>query len=279
MGVFRVPKVKNYTVMANHHLRDKRLSNKAKGILSTMLMLPEDWDYTMRGLTHLSKDGLDSIRAALQELENNGYLVRTQVRDSKGLFSKTEYTIFEEPQPMSDSPILENPITDKASTVTPSTEKPMQINTKSTRPYKTNTDSQNTILSNQSADQAAQANAMLMEMNDYRDLIMENIDYDILFHDHPYDMDCINEMVDILVETVCSKKPFIRIAGEEFPQAVVKSRLLKLDKEHIEYVLDCLHNNTTQVRNIRQYLLTTLYNAPATMGNYYSSLVNYHSTL
>ena len=113
------------------------------------------------------------------------------------------------------------------------------------------------------------------EMGAYRDLIRENIRYDDFVREHPWDAGQLDEMVELMVEAVCSKRETLRVAGNEFPQAVVKSRLLKLDDGHIRFVFDCLKNNTTQVRNIKQYLLTTLYNAPVTMGNYYSSQVNH----
>ena len=103
MGVFRVNKNKNYTVMSNVHLRDKALPLKAKGLLSLMLSLPEDWDYSMRGLAKLSADGLDSTRAAVKALERSGYVVRRQLYDSRGRFSNNEYTVFEIPQPSSPS--------------------------------------------------------------------------------------------------------------------------------------------------------------------------------
>ena len=88
MGVFRVNKNKNYTVMSNVHLRDKALPLKAKGLLSLMLSLPEDWDYSMRGLAKLSADGLDSTRAAVKALERSGYVVRRQLYDSRNRFTK-----------------------------------------------------------------------------------------------------------------------------------------------------------------------------------------------
>ena len=101
------------------------------------------------------------------------------------------------------------------------------------------------------------------EMDAYRELIRENIRYDDYVQEHPYDASQLDEMVELMMEAVCSKKKNIRVAGNDFPQAVVKSRLLKLDGEHIRFVFDCLRENTTQVRNMKQYLLTVLYNAPA----------------
>ena len=113
------------------------------------------------------------------------------------------------------------------------------------------------------------------EMDAYRELIRENIRYDDFVREHPWDAGQLDEMVELIVEAVCSKRETLRVAGNEFPQAVVKSRLLKLDDGHIRFVFDCLKNNTTQVRNIKQYLLTTLYNAPVTIGNHYAAQVNH----
>ena len=113
------------------------------------------------------------------------------------------------------------------------------------------------------------------EMDAYRELIRENIGYDDFVRERPYDVGQLDEMVELMVEAVCSKKKNIRVAGNDFPQAVVKSRLLKLDGEHIRFVFDCLRENTTQVRNMKQYLLTVLYNAPATIENHYAAQVNH----
>ena len=113
------------------------------------------------------------------------------------------------------------------------------------------------------------------EMDAYRELIRENIRYDDFVREHPWDAGQLDEMVELMVEVVCSKRETLRVAGNELPQAVVKSRLLKLDDGHIRFVFDCLKNNTTQVRNIKQYLLTTLYNAPVTIGNHYAAQVNH----
>ena len=104
---------------------------------------------------------------------------------------------------------------------------------------------------------------------------MENIEYDITRRQLGYDADILDEIVDIMVDTVCSTKPMIRIGGQDFPLEVVKSRLLKLNSEHISYVVSSLKSNTTKVRNIRAYLLTALYNAPTTISSYYTALVNH----
>ena len=119
MSVFRVDKNKNYTVMSNYHLRDKSLSLKAKGLLSQILSLPEDWDYTLKWLSKINREGIDAIRQAVRELEGAGYIIRSRERDRSGCLQGTEYIIYEQPQrskppilgnPMLEHPVQENPI-------------------------------------------------------------------------------------------------------------------------------------------------------------------------
>ena len=113
------------------------------------------------------------------------------------------------------------------------------------------------------------------EIENYRELILENIEYDCLKQRYPLYLDDLNEIVELLVETVCAKRKTTRISGADFPHEIVRSRFLKLDSSHIEFVMDCLQKNTTQVHNIEQYLLAVLFNAPTTMNNPFTSLVNH----
>ena len=302
MAVFRVERTHNYTVMSNYHLRDKSLSLKAKGLLSQMLSLPEDWDYTLAGLARINAEGKDAIRAAVVELEKAGYVQRRQTTDKTGKFGANEYIIREYPAshepppegPSSASPLSENPMTAEPSTDSTQTEKTTQLN-------KDLQTKENKILSSQSTEsfpfpsapfttpvpvqaqpsetkgkKRGRSSGMSQgEMDAYRGLIRENIRYDDFVREHPYDAGQLDEMVELMVEAVCSKKKNIRVAGNDFPQAVVKSRLLKLDSEHIRFVFDCLRENTTQVRNMKQYLLTVLYNAPVTIESHYAAQVNH----
>ena len=240
MAVCRVEKNKNYTTMSNYHLRDPNLSNKARGLLSTMLSLPDNWDYTTRGLAKICKDGVDGITAQLKELEQCGYLVRHRIRDAGGRITDMEYIIYERPH--TALPDTEKPDMVKPDTAVPCLEMPAQINID-----QTNTDESNTELSNT---------------------------HSILFgRSRP---SVLASMEAKRKETkVSSNKKYIRVAGSDLPAEVVRSRLLKLDIEHIKFVFDCLKENTTKIRNIKQYLLTTLYNAPTTIGNYYSALVQH----
>ena len=143
MAVFRVERNKGYTVMSNHHLRNKELSLKAKGLLSQMLSLPEDWDYTLAGLSFINREKIDAIREAVKELERAGYIVRSRERDEKGRLRGADYVIFEQPQtpPVSDLPTLENPTLDN-----PTLEKPTQKKPTLENPTQLNKDIQKTNL-------------------------------------------------------------------------------------------------------------------------------------
>ena len=112
-------------------------------------------------------------------------------------------------------------------------------------------------------------------MDAYRELIKENIDYDYLLHDHPYDKERLDGFVELMAETCCSNRKSIRINQGDMSTEVVKSRFLKLDSGHIQYVMDCLDRNTTLVGNIRAYTLSALFNAPVTISQYYASLVSH----
>ena len=98
MAVFRVERTKDYITMSNRHFKNKNLSLKAKGLLSQMLSLPEEWDFTLKGLAHINKENIDAIRTAIWELEKEGYVVRRQLRKPNGKMGETEYMIFEIPQ-------------------------------------------------------------------------------------------------------------------------------------------------------------------------------------
>ena len=274
-----------HTVMSNHHLRNGKLSLKAKGLLSMMLSLPEDWNYTTRGLAAICKEGVDAIGGALRELEAAGYIVRHQLRDRQGRISDTEYVIYEQPQPKNPdtpqpdtaSPDTENPDMEK-----PDTEKPAELNIEKSNTQKSITDGSSTDSIPFREPAAARPperkgrDAMsVTEIENYRELILENIEYDCLKQRYPLYLDDLNEIVELLVETVCAKRKTTRISGADFPHEIVRSRFLKLDSSHIEFVMDCLQKNTTQVRNMKQYLLAVLFNAPTTMNNHFTSLVNH----
>lgn len=277
MAVFRIERTRDYTVMSNHHLRDGNLSLKSKGLLSMMLSLPEDWNYTTRGLTKICKEGVDAIGGALRELEKAGYIVRHQLRDRQGRISDTEYVIYEQPQPDTAPPDTENPYVEK-----PDTEKPAELNieksiTQESITHGSSTDS--IPFREKTAARPPERKGMdamsASEMENYRDLILENIEYDYLCREFSIYREDLDEIVELMVETVCAKRRTTRIAGSDFPHEIVRSRFLKLDSEHIRFVMDCLQKNTTKVRNMKQYLLAVLFNAPTTISNHYTSEVNH----
>lgn len=107
----------------------------------------------------------------------------------------------------------------------------------------------------------------------YREIILENIEYAYLIQDRSIDREQLDEIVDLMLETVCTARKTIRVAGDDYPAELVKSKYMKLTGEHIRFVLDCLRENTTKVRNIKQYLRAMLFNAPSTISNYYTALV------
>ena len=297
MAVFRVERNKGYTVMSNHHLRNKDLSLKAKGLLSQMLSLPENWDYTLKGLSLINRESIDAIRTAVWELEKAGYITRQQNRDGKGKMADMIYTIYEQPQPRPEqpdkaapgleNPVLENPTSDNPTPGKPTLGNPTQLNKDISSKEKSITDVSITdpipILSRPSSleDEAAQPperkgteakSQSAIEI--YRQIIMDNIEYEHLCqHVKGIDRETLDEIVDLLVETVCSARKTIRIAGDDYPAELVKSKFMKLDSSHIEFVFDCLSKNTSEIRNIKKYLLAMLFNAPSTINGYYAALV------
>ena len=297
MAVFRVEKNKGYTVMSNHHLRNKALSLKAKGLLSQMLSLPEDWDYTLKGLSLINRESIDAIRTAVWELERAGYIRREQGRDAKGKMADMVYTIYEQPvldKPVLENPVLENPTSDNPTSDNPASGNPTQLNkeiqrTNLPRKEKLNTDGQSTdsipfpsLTPAPARNEAAAApperkgteakSQSAIEI--YRQIIMDNIEYEHLCqHVKGIDRETLDEIVDLLVETVCSARKTIRIAGDDYPAELVKSKFMKLDSSHIEFVFDCLSKNTSEIRNIKKYLLAMLFNAPSTINGYYAALV------
>ena len=255
MAVFRVEKNRGYTVMSNHHLRNKDLSLKAKGLLSQMLSLPEDWDFTLKGLSLINREQIDAIRAAVRELEQAGYIVRSRERDSQGRLRGADYIIYEQPQPVPDSPTLENPTLDNPTQEKPT---PSPLGEEAAAPP----ERKGTGAKSQSA------------VEIYREIIKDNIEYEHLCqYAKGIDRDMLDEIVDLLVETVCSARKTIRIAGDDYPAELVKSKLMKLNSSHIEFVFDCISKNTTEIRNIKKYLLAVLFNAPSTINGYYTALV------
>ena len=269
MPVFRVSKNRDFTVIANSVFKDRRLSAKAKGILVEMLSLTENWDYTLKGLTTLFSDGIDSIRQGIKELEENGYIVRERKRDARGRLGGMEYVIYETPEkavenivgnsaPKQSSPVNAEPTEDFPAQEVSIEDKAMlykELN-------KSRTKESITYLSNPYQSITEEA-ADVMGYDEARETVKENIEYEILSERYPVER--LDEIVDIASEALCSKRSTFSLGKDTYPYALVKDRLLRLDSSHIEYILDCIDGNKTDIRNIKPYLLKTLINAPATM--------------
>ncbi len=218
--------------------------------------------------------------------------MRGQKKTADGKFGRNEYIIYE--QPLEKERLSEKPISEKPLSENPSTENPTQLNIDITSKEELNTElpSTHSILSIPETEEEGmeaisaeevdsylaekQQEPMSAEMVDaYRDLVLHNIAYPVLQERHP---DCIEELYEIaelIIETVCSNRKTTKIASSEFPHEVIRSRFLTLNEEHITFVLQCLQKNTTQVRNMKQYLLTVLFNAPTTMNNQYAAQYNH----
>lgn len=255
-----------------------------------MLSLPEEWDYTTKGLAQICKDGVDSICAGVRELEEHRYVIRQRVRNPNGQLGAIEYTILEQPrppEPKPEKPERENPVLDNPEQASPVSEEPeqgnpAQLNTNRSSKEKSkkdlsSTEGSNPVLSIPQTPRGSDRKGRdrMRERESYRELILENIEYDCLIQNHRLDRDRLDELVELMVDTVCSNREMIRIAGDDYPAEVVRSRFLKLNSSHIEYVLDRMRENTTYVRNIKKYLLAALYNAPATIDSYYTSPVSH----
>lgn len=284
--VFRVFKTEKFSVISNYHLFDKRLTHKATNLLTTMLALSPVWDYTLEGLASLKKDGIDGVRSGIRELEKLGYLTRRQLRNEKGQLAHNEYLVYETPElnpnfakseeNCQELPSLENPITDKKinspSLENPSTENPTQLNTK--------------LLNTKYINQSYQDNNNININNTYRCDEMDSIDkidrkeikaelkkqlnYENLISRNEADKKQINSIINILADVMSSRSQSIRIGGENKPLEEVIQRFKQLTDKHIAYVLECLNKNADKPRNIRAYLLTSLFNAPSTMDCYYA---------
>ena len=284
--VFRVFKTEKFSVISNYHLFDKRLTHKATNLLTTMLALSPVWDYTLKGLASLKKDGIDGVRSGIRELEKLGYLTRRQLRNEKGQLAHNEYLVYETPElnpnfakseeNCQELPSLENPITDKKinspSLENPSTENPTQLNTK--------------LLNTKYTNQSYQDNNNININNTYRCDEMDSIDkidrkeikaelkkqlnYENLISRNEADKKQINSIINILADVMSSRSQSIRIGGENKPLEEVIQRFKQLTDKHIAYVLECLNKNADKPRNIRAYLLTSLFNALSTIDCYYA---------
>ena len=345
MSVMRVEKNSNYTVMANYHLRDNQLSLKAKGLLSVMLSLPAEWDYTLNGLSRISKEGISAIRAAILELEDGGYVRRARIRNEVGQLTDVEYTIYELPQnnsedhaitnvvsdpplcelPVLEKPMFENQMLDDPMLELPTLENHTQINTKEKKKDRNQSNASNPnqsyihpsiIDSDESEKSTSQSNlgekilfnstnklrnksvlspchgkpeaqteqqmylsepsliAGMRRKLSYQELVQkikDQIEYWNLIEEN--NKDEIDNIVSIMVEVISTKCEFFTISGKKYPADLVHQRYKQINYITIQYVLECMHKCGSDIRNIKQYLIATLFNAPATCDSYYGAAV------
>lgn len=242
MGIFRVEKNRGYTVMSNYHLKDKNISLKAKGLLSMILPLPDDWNYTTRGLAAISKEGVESIGTTLKELEMAGYLTREQRRDEKGRIKDTEYTIYERPQKKENKPDPESPDTDAPDTECPDTGNPdmddpdtgnpAQLNTNQIKTHKSITHGTNLYQSNHGdgcEEMEPPVNAF--DLN----LMIGHVQVDIGYYEllDKYSREQLDEMVELIAEMRCKHSGTINIGGTVYSADAVRERFEKLNSRHI----------------------------------------------
>ena len=281
--------------MSNHHLIDPELSFKAKGLMSYMLSRPDNWDFTIEGLAHQNKEGADAIARIIRELEDQGYISRCRTRNAAGKFTDMEYKILECPlkksaaeetitetsasvqeEPFAENPIpnhphLENPVVDS-----PFPDSTGQIITESPKTEKRNTDLSNPDPSKTDLSIPARVSEELPWPQDVRSLtagVRLSIGYDELREQHSQDE--LDNIVSLIVEVLSARCDTFTLSGRKIPADLVKSRFQALNSHHIEYIFDCMKKSGSDIRNIKQYLLTTLFNAPATLDSYYRAKVNY----
>jgi len=278
MSVFRVEKSREFTVISNSVFKDRTLSAKAKGLLVEMLSLPENWDYTLKGLTYLFTDGLDSIRQGIRELEEHGYIVRERKRDEKGRLGGMEYVIYETPrepaEPTSEEPDCADPAEEFPATGNPIQGKPAEETATLYKEIK-NKELRESITHESNPNQSIREPTPMdvMGYEEAREQVMQNIEYDILCERYPPER--LDEIVDIASEALCTRRAMFTLGKDTYPYALVKDRLLRLNASHIGYIIGCIDANTTEIHQIKPYLLKTLINAPATMESYYTAKVNH----
>lgn len=285
MAIFRVERTRDYTVMCNYHLRDQNLSLKAKGLLSMMLSLPDDWNYTTKGLATICKEGVEAIGTGLKELEKAGYIVRRLLRGDHGRITDTEYIIYERPQvvelpePESPAPVPEEPGTasphpGNPDTVAPDTDAPGSENRPELNKDIQRKDGPNTDRPIPSFLPPTPPAEGRTEVSKKRWEIRRQIEYEYIVT--TTNREQIDEFVEIMLEVALCRSPTMKIGREaEYPTALVQERFEQITSSHIEKVLEGIRENTTRVWNTRAYLLAALFNAPASTDNHYTMLVNH----
>ena len=296
MSVFRIEKTRDYTVMSNHHLKNKAVSLKAKGLMSLMLSLPEEWDFSMDGLSRISLEGVDAIRTGLSELEAEGYLETRRIRNEKGHFTDNEYIIYEVPlkevshadttseartkksksqkkkaTPTQVEPILENPMLDKPIAEEPVLENPTQLNTKDIKYPSINQSKAET------EDSAPSSTAKERWINVYNKTvadIKDQIDYDYLICNN--DQKLVDEVVEIMADVMTVYRAKYKIEGEYIDCETVIHKFRKVTADQIEVFLLEFAKHYSTIHNTKSYVITSLYNMPLTSNLKLTNMVNSH---
>ena len=274
-AVFRIEKTKDFTVMSNHHLRNTNLSLKAKGLLSLILSLPDNWDYTVKGLSKICKEGVDSIGTAINELEKEGYITRTRVRNAKGQLTTVKYIISEQPKlglPKQEKPKRENPEQVNPEQDNPRQENPDQLNTNISNTDISNTDKLNTdIIKYQSIKDAPDANSgdnseshsgWIDRYNKINSEVKEQIDYEALTHTNNAEL--VNDIVSVMTEVLLVDTPYYNIEGKEIPTELVRINYRKITYGRLETFLLDFSRLYDKIHNPKKYLITALYNIAST---------------
>ena len=248
MSVFRVERTGDYTVMSNHHLKNRALSLKAKGLLSLILSLPDDWDYTLRGLAYISLESVDSVRRAVTELENEGYITRTRTRDEQGRLRGTEYIIREQPvseepiseKPVSEKPILENPTLDKPAQAKPTLENPTQLNINI---YNKNKSSVYEEINQSNQSKEASELTEILQKCELEDFEKKTA-----------------QMLEDAVRVLYYKQS-IKLSGAVLPQTEIRRLLRRVDRDTLIDAVEVLRYNEGTVQNPQGYLYSVILNA------------------
>ena len=263
MPVCRVERTGDYTTMSNHHLRNIEISLKAKGLLSVMLSLPDNWDYTIRGLSIINKEGLDYIRSTIHELELAGYVERKRIRDNQGRFRTAEYIIREKPV----SPVSGNPTLAVSTQMFSTQGNPTQISKEEIIKDKSITDLSITHSFFQARPEEG------MNGDEERERIKKQIEYDCMVQ--RYSRRQMDELLEIMLEVALNRSRTIRIGrDQEYPSEYVQERFSRINASHIERVMDGISDNQVPVHNTKAYLLAVLFNSVSTLDHYYTIQAN-----
>lgn len=255
MSVFRVERTHDYTVMSNHHLKNRALSLKAKGLLSLMLSLPDDWDYTLQGLAHISLEKVDAIRKAITELENEGYITRTRERDEQGRLRGTEYIIREQPiseKPTLEKPMLEKPMLEKPMLEKPTLDKPTQAKPTLENPTQLN---KNIYNKNKSSmyEEIPQSNQSKEGKETELTEILQNCELKSFESKTA-------QMLESAVRVLYYKQS-IKLSGAVLPQTEIRNLLRKVNRDTLIDAVEVLRHNENEVQNPQGYLYSVILNA------------------